>query len=170
MVWMQKYWYVSRGSQIKLLYGLDPSRDADGTLQLGPYRVWHTGPRYKDGRDPKILIEVVKSNCFMVLIPREMSANSGGFYKWSNCDPHILISYWWGVLLTFPCRLWTVLFICLVSLARQSFHKIRQSIRNPIRHLIRNQIAFSQPFVRKGTKNKTVYFKKFSSRNFQKQV
>ena len=30
--------YVSRGSQIKLLYGFDPSRDAEGTLQLGVYR------------------------------------------------------------------------------------------------------------------------------------
>ena len=27
-----------QGSQIKLLYGFDPSRDADGTLQLGAFR------------------------------------------------------------------------------------------------------------------------------------
>ena len=45
---------------MKLLYGIDPSGDADGTLQLGAYKGCYTGPRYKDGSDAKILIDLLR--------------------------------------------------------------------------------------------------------------
>ena len=59
--------YVSRGHQIKLLYGFDPSRDTDGTLQLGPYR----GAYGSRGHQLKLLYGFV---------PREI-------WRWCDFDP-----------------------------------------------------------------------------------